>query len=82
MYPYYISLYWFSIGLFCLLGQVNARIARGNSGGPVFNERGKCVGVLFQSTFFTSDVIAAPVINHFIEDYDKNGAYTGKYMYI
>ena len=26
--------------------------------------------------------LAVPVINHFIEDYDKNGAYTGSLLYV
>ena len=27
-------------------------------------------------------VIPTPVIKHFIQDYEKNGAYTGKYLYM
>ncbi|PQM32897.1 protease Do-like 9 [Prunus yedoensis var. nudiflora] len=51
-----------------LLGlQIDAAINSGNSGGPAFNDRGKCVGY----------VIPTPVIMHFIQDYEKNGEYTG-----
>ena len=42
------------------------------------------MGVVFQDSNMSSYAVAVrpvPVINHFIEDYDKNGAYTGKYMY-
>ncbi|KAG5543073.1 hypothetical protein RHGRI_015981 [Rhododendron griersonianum] len=45
--------------------------------GPVFNEVHKCVGMKFQSNEDESDVIPAEVIEHFIQDYDRNGAYTG-----
>ncbi|XP_058219688.1 protease Do-like 9 isoform X1 [Rhododendron vialii] len=45
--------------------------------GPVFNEVHKCVGMKFQSNEDESDVIPAEVIEHFIRDYDRNGAYTG-----
>ncbi|CAL4986956.1 unnamed protein product [Urochloa decumbens] len=66
-----------------LLGlQIDAAINYGNSGGPAFNDRGKCVGIAFQKD--TSDdtdnigyVIPTPDITHFIEDYEKSGEYTG-----
>ncbi|KAF7121198.1 hypothetical protein RHSIM_Rhsim13G0038200 [Rhododendron simsii] len=45
--------------------------------GPVFDEIGKCVGMEFQSEGDRSDVMPVEVIKHFIQDYDKNGAYTG-----
>ncbi|XP_057483409.1 protease Do-like 9 [Actinidia eriantha] len=56
---------------------LNAPITEGNYSGIVFNERGRCVGVLFQYSSISFYAVAVPVINHFIEDYDKNGAYTG-----
>ncbi|KAK9925238.1 hypothetical protein M0R45_033567 [Rubus argutus] len=66
-----------------LLGmQIDAAINSGNSGGPAFSDKGKCVGIAFQS-FKHEDVenigyvIPIPVIMHFILDFEKNGAYTG-----
>ncbi|XP_057479114.1 protease Do-like 9 [Actinidia eriantha] len=66
-----------------LLGlQIDAAINSGNSGGPAFNDKGNCVGIAFQSlkhedTENIGYVIPTPVIMHFIQDYEKNGAYTG-----
>ncbi|XP_034673021.1 protease Do-like 9 [Vitis riparia] len=66
-----------------LLGlQIDAAINSGNSGGPAFNEKGNCVGIAFQSLKHEDAenigyVIPTPVIKHFIQDYEKNGAYTG-----
>ncbi|KAL1314856.1 hypothetical protein HN51_041667 [Arachis hypogaea] len=66
-----------------LLGlQIDAAINSGNSGGPAFNDKGKCVGIAFQSLKHEDVenigyVIPTPVILHFIKDYEKNGAYTG-----
>ncbi|KAL4419940.1 hypothetical protein ABPG75_007038 [Micractinium tetrahymenae] len=66
-----------------LLGiQVDAAINSGNSGGPAFNDRGECVGIAFQSlknedTENISYIIPTPVIEHFINDYERNGRYTG-----
>ncbi|KAL1814685.1 hypothetical protein ACET3Z_017259 [Daucus carota] len=66
-----------------LLGlQIDAAINSGNSGGPAFNDRGACVGIAFQSLKHEDAenigyVIPTPVIRHFIQDYEKNGGYTG-----
>ncbi|CAO2818242.1 unnamed protein product [Amaranthus hypochondriacus] len=66
-----------------LLGlQIDAAINSGNSGGPAFNDKGSCVGIAFQSLKHEDVenigyVIPTPVINHFIQDYERNGAYTG-----
>ncbi|KAL9315628.1 hypothetical protein ACSQ67_016629 [Phaseolus vulgaris] len=66
-----------------LLGlQIDAAINSGNSGGPALNDKGKCVGIAFQSLKHEDVenigyVIPTPVIQHFIQDYEKNGAYTG-----
>lgn len=63
--------------------QIDAAINSGNSGGPAFNDKGNCVGIAFQSLKHEDVenigyVIPTPVITHFIKDYEKNGAYTGK----
>jgi S1-C subfamily serine protease len=66
-----------------LLGiQIDAAINPGNSGGPAFNDQGECIGVAFQ--VYRSDdsenigyVIPTTVVSHFLDDYAKNGKYTG-----
>ncbi|KAL6579890.1 Protease Do-like 9 [Orobanche minor] len=66
-----------------LLGlQIDAAINSGNSGGPAFSDRGICVGIAFQSLKQEDAenigyVIPTPVITHFIQDFEKNGTYTG-----
>ncbi|KAL6541960.1 Protease Do-like 9 [Orobanche gracilis] len=66
-----------------LLGlQIDAALNSGNSGGPAFSDRGICVGIAFQSLKQEDAenigyVIPTPVITHFIQDFEKNGAYTG-----
>lgn len=69
-----------------LLGlQIDTPILQGHSGGPAFNDKGKCVGVAFQD-YKKSDgmeeescgfVVPTPIIMHFIQDYNKHGRYTG-----
>ncbi|KAJ9696369.1 hypothetical protein PVL29_008541 [Vitis rotundifolia] len=66
-----------------LLGiQIDAAINPGNSGGPAFNDQGECIGVAFQ-VFRSEDVenigyvIPTTVVSHFLDDYERNGKYTG-----
>ncbi|GJT30247.1 protease Do-like protein 9 [Tanacetum coccineum] len=61
---------------------IDATINSGNSGGPSFNDKGKCVDIAFQSLKDDDAeniryVIPTPQIMHFIQDYEKNGSYTG-----
>ncbi|ONH93785.1 hypothetical protein PRUPE_8G252400 [Prunus persica] len=66
-----------------LLGiQIDAAINPGNSGGPAFNDQGECIGVAFQ--VYRSEeaenigyVIPTTVVSHFLDDYERNGRYTG-----
>ncbi|KAM3735437.1 hypothetical protein ACB098_10G088100 [Castanea mollissima] len=66
-----------------LLGiQIDAAINPGNSGGPAFNDQGECIGVAFQ--VYRSEeaenigyVIPTTVVSHFLNDYERNGKYTG-----
>lgn len=61
--------------------QTDAAINSGNSGGPVLNAQGHCVGIAFQS--LTGDtqsigyVIPTSVVRHFLHDVARNGRYTG-----
>ncbi|CAG9461655.1 unnamed protein product [Pedinophyceae sp. YPF-701] len=70
-------------GMSELLGvQIDAAINSGNSGGPAFNRQGECVGIAFQSlkdadTENLGYIIPVPVVRHFIQDYERNGKYTG-----
>lgn len=66
-----------------LLGiQIDAAINPGNSGGPAFNDQGECIGVAFQ-VYRSEDaenigyVIPTTVVSHFLDDYKKNGKYSG-----
>lgn len=66
-----------------LLGiQIDAAINPGNSGGPAFNDSGECIGIAFQ-VYRSADaenigyVIPTTVVSHFLNDYDRNGKYTG-----
>ncbi|KAI8477127.1 MAG: trypsin-like serine protease [Monoraphidium minutum] len=70
-------------GSYDLLGvQIDAAINAGNSGGPVFNRRGQCVGIAFQA-LSGSDVenvgyvIPTTVVSHFLTDFTRSGAFTG-----
>jgi len=62
--------------------QPSQQINGGNSGGPVFNGKGQCVGIAFQA-LSGSDVenvgyvIPTTVVSHFLTDYIRNGAFTG-----
>ncbi|KAL6978438.1 Protease Do-like 2, chloroplastic [Sarracenia purpurea var. burkii] len=66
-----------------LLGiQIDAAINPGNSGGPAFNDQGECIGVAFQ--VYRSEeaenigyVIPTTVVSHFLDDYERNGKYSG-----
>lgn len=54
----------------------------GNSGGPAFNNKGNCVGMAFQTLKHENVdnigyLIPTTVIRHFIQDFEKNGEYTG-----
>lgn len=63
--------------------QIDAVTTPGSSGGPVFNSQWKCIGLAFQGHRFQSlsEVIPATVVQRFIRDYEKNGAYTGKLLF-
>ena len=53
-----------------LLGiQIDAAINSGNSGGPVFNSRGECVGIAFQSLTGDAENIGATFFNFFSESF-------------
>ncbi|XP_042517486.1 protease Do-like 2, chloroplastic isoform X6 [Macadamia integrifolia] len=73
----------YALGSSDLLGiQIDAAINPGNSGGPAFNDEGECIGVAFQ--VYRSEeaenigyVIPTTVVSHFLEDYERNGKYTG-----
>lgn len=60
--------------------QVDAAINSGNSGGPVLMGD-HVVGIAFQCLTSGENIgyiIPVPVINHFLEDLERNGRYTGE----
>lgn len=71
-------------GQILLAIQIDAAINSGNSGGPVVDERGCCVGVAFQN-FRGEDgtgenigyIIPTEILAHFVEDYRRNGCFKG-----
>jgi S1-C subfamily serine protease len=77
-----VGMTMYSFGCTSLLAvQTDAAINSGNSGGPVLNTEGKCVGLAFQA--LTGDaqsigyVIPTSVVRHFLQDIHRNGRYTG-----
>jgi len=69
-----------------LLGvQIDAAINSGNSGGPVVDAKGNCVGVAFQNLDGSDEdgaenigyIIPTEILIHFLEDYMRNGRFTG-----
>ncbi|KAL4421535.1 hypothetical protein ABPG75_010826 [Micractinium tetrahymenae] len=72
----------YSHGCMSLLAvQTDAAINSGNSGGPVMNSSGKCVGIAFQSltgdTQSVGYVIPTSVVRHFLTDFQRHGKYNG-----
>ena len=64
--------------------QTDSCINAGNSGGPVLNSKGKAVGIAFQSLAGGNAgaegigyIIPAAVVRHFLEDFTRNGRYSG-----
>ncbi|GFH14101.1 uncharacterized protein HaLaN_10090, partial [Haematococcus lacustris] len=62
--------------------QIDAAINGGNSGGPVINAKGECCGIAFQALTGNDVenvgyVIPTPVVNHFLNDYDRTKGFTG-----
>jgi len=62
--------------------QIDAAINGGNSGGPVFNSAGQCVGIAFQALVGedvenVGYVIPTPVVHHFLNDYMRTGGFSG-----
>lgn len=62
--------------------QVKVAWNLGKVGGPVFNGRGKCVGMILQHQDDKVGVVPTESIKHFIQDFDKNGAYTGMFGFL
>lgn len=72
--------YAYSIVHNLLAIQIDAAINPGNSGGPALDENNKIVGVAFQSLMGADNIgyiIPTPIIEHFIEDVQRNGQYLG-----
>ena len=62
--------------------QIDAAINPGNSGGPVVNGEDLVIGVAFQSLSQEEIenigyVVPVDVINHFLDDVERHGQYTG-----
>jgi S1-C subfamily serine protease len=77
-----VGMTMYSFGCTSLLAvQTDAAINSGNSGGPVLNTEGRCVGLAFQA--LTGDaqsigyVIPTSVVRHFLQDVHRNGKFTG-----
>jgi len=77
-----VGMTMYSFGCTSLLAvQTDAAINSGNSGGPVLDTEGKCVGLAFQA--LTGDaqsigyVIPTSVVRHFLQDVHCNGQFTG-----
>lgn len=75
----------YSLGMTELLGmQIDAAINAGNSGGPVLNEAGECVGIAFQSRRGDEEAsegvgyaIPTPVIARLLADVARCGTFQG-----
>uniref|UniRef100_A0A7S3LW79 Protease Do-like PDZ domain-containing protein n=2 Tax=Palpitomonas bilix TaxID=652834 RepID=A0A7S3LW79_9EUKA len=61
--------------------QIDAAINSGNSGGPAISSDRECIGIAFQSLKGDAEnigyIIPTPIIQHFLEDFEKNKKYTG-----
>eukprot|EP00913_Durusdinium_trenchii_P002299 g2123.t1 len=71
-------------GVTLLAVQIDAAINSGNSGGPVVDQKGNCVGVAFQNLDGDEEsaenigyIIPTEIVQHFLEDFLKNGHFTG-----
>jgi len=68
-----------------LLGiQIDAAINSGNSGGPVVDDKNRCVGVAFQNLSGEDDgaenigyIIPTEILMHFVEDFKRHGRFKG-----